>query len=805
MAVTIYSSSPTAGVGSTGTGLDQWVELIGTDPSLAGNGDAVAIAAGGQAADALNHLILAAARAVGADADGVFTAAEVVAMNAWIRADAQRLAEWTRLHGDDHDVGDVREESGFHLVQNNRAGTSYRGDNLIDTVIDGVYHLGFEIRDGAFVNEDGTANATVQQVADWLTQFHVDRATTGTRLDQIPTLIQADWRLAVFNTWADIAAGQAAADALNHLILDGLKALGVTLGGTITPADVVALNAWIRADAGRLARFVALHGDDEDGEETGYHRVQNDGSSTPRFGRSLIDTVADGIYHIGFEIRDGVFLNEDGDANATVADVASWLTAFLSDRSTTGTGLDRIVDVIQTDLWLGAGTSVEDLDAGAQAANALNHLLIEAMRATGAMADGWILPADLVAMNAWVRGDATRLQTFLALHGDDENGEETGFHRVQNDGNTTTAFHNDLVDTIADGLYHFGFEIRDGRFVNEDGDANARLTDAARWLNYFYKGARLVDGGQGWDTLVLPGSAGPDEIIGHPGADIVDAGDGADLIWGYAGDDTIRAGAGDDQIHAGSGNDVIDGGEGSDLYVVNPDLPEGWSGSYDLYADTGTTGVDVLVTQGAGDVDVALRDWVNTGIERIDASGAGGITRLVGWNHDNVLDFRATTLIGRIVIDGGFGSDTIYGSAGADVLVGNWGNDRLVGGAGGDLYRFGMGSGTDRVVEAAVAPGDLDTLSFEDGVTVEQLRFRRIDADLEIRLDPSDTAVTVEGWYGSAPASIERIVVTAGGGRTLDAAQVDSLVQQMAALEAQGLTGPAFEVARSQVIAAHWH
>lgn len=648
MAVTIYSSSPTAGVGSTGTGLDQWVELIGTDPSLAGNGDAVAIAAGGQAADALNHLILAAARAVGADADGVFTAAEVVAMNAWIRADAQRLAEWTRLHGDDHDVGDVREESGFHLVQNNRAGTSYRGDNLIDTVIDGVYHLGFEIRDGAFVNEDGTANATVQQVADWLTQFHVDRATTGTRLDQIPTLIQADWRLAVFNTWADIAAGQAAADALNHLILDGLKALGVTLGGTITPADVVALNAWIRADAGRLARFVALHGDDEDGEET-------------------------------------------------------------------------------------------------------------------------------------------------------------GFHRVQNDGNTTTAFHNDLVDTIADGLYHFGFEIRDGRFVNEDGDANARLTDAARWLNYFYKGARLVDGGQGWDTLVLPGSAGPDEIIGHPGADIVDAGDGADLIWGYAGDDTIRAGAGDDQIHAGSGNDVIDGGEGSDLYVVNPDLPEGWSGSYDLYADTGTTGVDVLVTQGAGDVDVALRDWVNTGIERIDASGAGGITRLVGWNHDNVLDFRATTLIGRIVIDGGFGSDTIYGSAGADVLVGNWGNDRLVGGAGGDLYRFGMGSGTDRVVEAAVAPGDLDTLSFEDGVTVEQLRFRRIDADLEIRLDPSDTAVTVEGWYGSVPASIERIVVTAGGGRTLDAAQVDSLVQQMAALEAQGLTGPAFEVARSQVIAAHWH
>ena len=45
-----------------------------------------------------------------------------------------------------------------------------------------------------------------------------------------------------------------------------------------------------------------LHGDDEDGEETGFHLVQNDGAKTRLFGdENAIDTVADGIYHLGFQ------------------------------------------------------------------------------------------------------------------------------------------------------------------------------------------------------------------------------------------------------------------------------------------------------------------------------------------------------------------------------------------------------------------------------------------------------------------------------------------------------------------------
>lgn len=83
------------------------------------------------------------------------------------------------MHGDDEDGA----ETGYHLVQNDGSNLNYRGENLLNTVVDGVYHMGFEIRDGRFLNEDGDPNATVESVADWLTQFYVDHSTTGTKLE----------------------------------------------------------------------------------------------------------------------------------------------------------------------------------------------------------------------------------------------------------------------------------------------------------------------------------------------------------------------------------------------------------------------------------------------------------------------------------------------------------------------------------------------------------------------------------------------------------------------------------------------
>ena len=677
---TTYSTVTSRTNGTTGTGLDQLVDAIHADNSLAGNNSAAEITSGASAADQLNRIIVEAALATGAAADRVFTAAEVVAMNAWIRAN--RLVQWTALHGDD----ETAEETGYHQVQNDGADTNYRGQNLLNTVIDGVYHMGFEIQNGAFLNEDGNANATVEQVAGWLTQFWQDRATTGTGLDRAVALIQADAGLAAGTTQADIAGGQDAANGLNQLIAQGLAATNAAAAdGSISVADVTALNAWIRADATRLAQFTALHGDDENGEETGYHLVQNDGANTPYFGKNLVNTVLDGIYHIGFQIQGANLLNEDGNANAALTDVASWLNYFYIDQSSTGTGLDRIVDAIKTDAGLARNTTAADINAGAGYANSLNQLLVQGITATNAMGDGWITAEDLRAMSAWVRADATRLAQFNALHGDDENGEETGYHLVQNDGANTNYFGKNLVNTVADGLYHFGFQIQGNNFLNEDGNANAALSDVGNWLNYFYKGATWINGNDTAETLT--GSAAAEEIVARGGNDVVDGGTGNDLIWGGGGNDTIFGGAGDDLVYAGANEDRLDGGLGNDTYRVTGTQAEGWASfeGYDTYVDS--AGTDTVQAYG-NNVDIGVVGWTGTGVETIDGTRATGTVTVIDNSSANLLDFRTTTLVGgNVRIDGNAGNDTLYGSAGHDTLISGIGNDVIDGGAGNDTYR----------------------------------------------------------------------------------------------------------------------
>jgi hypothetical protein len=97
--------------GTTGTGLDQLVNAVFADTGLAGANTAPDLLGGAAAANAMNQIILEVVAATGAATDGLFTANEVVAMNAWIRT--HRLTEWTALHGDDEGA----EETGFHLVQ----------------------------------------------------------------------------------------------------------------------------------------------------------------------------------------------------------------------------------------------------------------------------------------------------------------------------------------------------------------------------------------------------------------------------------------------------------------------------------------------------------------------------------------------------------------------------------------------------------------------------------------------------------------------------------------------------------------
>ena len=137
--------------------------------------------------------------------------------------------------------------------------------------------------------------------------------------------------------------------------------------------------------------------------------------------------------------------------------------SYLGDPSTSGSGLDRMVDWMRLDPGLSRWTSARDINDGLAAANQLNLLLLKAIQDTGVDLDGWISRFDLRRINRLVR--ETAYDDFNRHHGDDADGVETGFHLIQNDGATTAFFGQNLVNTVADGIYHYGYEIRGDNFL----------------------------------------------------------------------------------------------------------------------------------------------------------------------------------------------------------------------------------------------------------------------------------------------------------------------------------------------------
>ena len=199
-------------------------------------------------------------------------------------------------------------------------------------------------------------------------------------------------------------------------------------------------------------------------------------------------------------------MNEDGNANAPLADVARWLTALKTDLATTNSGLDRATELILADQGLAASIGWPQIAAGATAANALNGLIVQGLDALNAShqadADPTRISSDEVRwINQWIRADQGRYLTFVAQHGDDENGEETAYHLVQNDGGNSIFFGKNLINAVLDRIYHIGFHVKaDDRFENEDGNANARLSNVADWLTYFYSDQSTT--GTGLDRIV---------------------------------------------------------------------------------------------------------------------------------------------------------------------------------------------------------------------------------------------------------------------------------------------------------------
>jgi len=150
-------------------------------------------------------------------------------------------------------------------------------------------------------------------------------------------------------------------------------------------------------------------------------------------------------------------------------------------------------------------------------------------------------------------------------------------------------------------------------------------------------------------------------------------------------------------------------------------------------------------------------------------------------------------------------ANTLSGEAGNDCLEGGAGADTLIGGTGNDTYLFGRGYGTDTVHDHD-AGGNTDTLRFAADIASDQLWLRQAGNDLEISVIGSADTTTVADWYLGSAYRIEQI--DAGDGKRLTDANVDALVQAMAAFAppsaGQSMLPQDYRTALAPVLAANW-
>lgn len=155
--------------------------------------------------------------------------------------------------------------------------------------------------------------------------YTIEKTNTG--LDEMLTIVENDKGL-VNVPQIDIQEANYHANEMNKVIIDTIKELGLTNDEKLTPLEIKILNKYISDKY--LKEWVIAHGDDEALEETGFHLVQHDGSKTKLFRRNAINTVIDGIDHLGYPIKFPDNLqNEDGNKNQKYSDVANWLEYFL--------------------------------------------------------------------------------------------------------------------------------------------------------------------------------------------------------------------------------------------------------------------------------------------------------------------------------------------------------------------------------------------------------------------------------------------------------------------------------------------
>ena len=285
-----------------------------------------------------------------------------------------------------------------------------------------------------------------------------------------------------------------------------------------------------------------------------------------------------------------------------------------------------------------------------------------------------------------------------------------------------------------------GVIINEGNITENNDEFTFELDGAAKLIYGTFKGAAILKGSTGADTIINRSDNTSVTIIGGAGSDSITAGSQGDSIICDAGNDSIKLGAGNDTILYQGGKVSVKGFTNDDSLQLADGISvtkSSLSSSAGLVLTvkdginntTGSitfTGLASSVSVEAGDSifagnyiyskdhkRMALSASYNTsslqiedGITDIDASKAKTSTLKITANNDG------DTIKGSAKVDsikGGTGNDNFDGGSGNDILIGGAGNNVLTGGAGNDT--FIVGEGNDTITDYNVSGSDKISLA----------------------------------------------------------------------------------------------
>ena len=221
------------------------------------------------------------------------------------------------------------------------------------------------------------------------------------------------------------------------------------------------------------------------------------------------------------------------------------------------------------------------------------------------------------------------------------------------------------------------------------------------------RSARAEEGDRDIGVEMAVGGGGPDRIVlsdtphqqvydtrvvrGLGGNDQIDGRGVAERIEGGSGDDLLRAAGADDTLVGGPGSDTLDGGEGRDeiLYSATGPLAIKLDGVRNDGADPNQSGASAPGEE--ADRDISIEKAVGGPFaDRLSATGTADV-KLDGGDGNDVVSGAG----GADILEGGVGpasgDDSIFAGPGNDLITDGGGANRLRGEEGDDTLRAGRG------------------------------------------------------------------------------------------------------------------